>query len=82
MGELEFQTSVLDHFLGLNLDFLDEEEEPKGEPTKAIAKAPYVEPSTISEPIFSNPSTISEPTLAKPAIGPRSSSFGKIALSL
>lgn len=78
LGKLEHRTQVMDHYLGPNLDFLDEGES-EGEHSVAVVKATLVEPINASESVPAEPSIMSKPASASPTIEPRSSSTEGIA---
>lgn len=59
--ELKCRNAVLDHFPGINLNFLDEKEELEGEPIDAVVEAPSVDPATVFEPVLADP--IIEPVI-------------------
>lgn len=58
IGELKCRTIVLEHFLGINLDFLGDWEESKSKHTDATIEAPSTKLLAV------NPATTPEPTLA------------------
>lgn len=78
MGECEYRAIIMDHLLGINLNFLDDnEEEAEGETSDATIKVLLTKPvtrlghaliipiaATIVEPSSNDPATKIEPSSA------------------
>lgn len=72
MGNLACQILVANHYQGLELAFL-EEEESKGGPFLLVARVSQIEPISTLNHILIDPISMSELALADPAIRPKPS---------